>query len=46
MEQKASEFMPGENLNLIVGGLPYGRSEAEERVKLAVLDLLPQIHHC
>jgi aspartyl aminopeptidase len=40
MEQKASEFMPGENLNLIVGALPYEDKEAEERVKLAVLDLL------
>ncbi len=40
MEQKASEFIPGENLNLIVGGLPYQDEKAEERVKLAVLDLL------
>jgi aspartyl aminopeptidase len=40
MEQKASEFMPGENLNLIVGAFPYEDREAEERVKLAVLDLL------
>ncbi len=40
MEQKASEFMPGENLNLIVGALPYEDKEAEERAKLAVLDLL------
>ncbi len=40
MEQKASEFMPGENLNLIVGALPYEDKEAEERVKLAVLALL------
>jgi aspartyl aminopeptidase len=40
MEQKASEFMPGENLNLIVGAFPYEDEEADERVKLAVLDLL------
>jgi len=40
MEQKASEFIPGENLNVIVGGLPYEDKDAEERVKLAVLELL------
>jgi len=40
MEQKASEFMPAENLNLIVGGLPHDDQKAEERVKLAVLQHL------
>jgi aspartyl aminopeptidase len=40
MEKKASEFIPGENLNLIVGGLPYPDEEAENRVKLAILELL------
>ncbi|MFH1113919.1 MAG: aminopeptidase [Pseudomonadota bacterium] len=40
MEQKASEFIPAENLNVIVGGIPYADKDADERVKLAVLDLL------
>ncbi len=40
MEKKASEFIPAENLNIIVGGLPYRDKEAEHRVKLAVLELL------
>lgn len=40
MEQKASEFIPGENLNLITGGLPYEDEKVEERVKLAVLEHL------
>ncbi len=40
MEQKASEFIPAENLNVIVGGTPYADKEADDRVKLAILDLL------
>jgi aspartyl aminopeptidase len=40
MDQKASEFIPGENLNLVVAGIPYEDKEATDRVKLAVLDLL------
>ncbi|MBI4963035.1 MAG: aminopeptidase [Desulfomonile tiedjei] len=40
MDQKASEFIPGENLNLILGGLPHQDEKAEERVKLAVLEYL------
>lgn len=40
MEQKANEFIPAENLNVIVGGLPYHDTEAEERVKLATLQWL------
>ncbi|MGB9615885.1 MAG: aminopeptidase [Desulfomonilaceae bacterium] len=42
MDQKASEFIPGENLNLIVGGKPYPDKEAGDRVKLAILEIL---HH-
>lgn len=42
MDQKASEFIPAENLNLIAGGLPYADEKADERVKLAILDLLHQ----
>lgn len=40
MEQKASEFIPAENLNVIIGSLPYEDEEAGDRVKLAVLELL------
>lgn len=40
MEQKASEFIPAENLNVVAGGLPYPDEEVEERIKLAILDLL------
>lgn len=40
MEQKASEFIPAENLNIVAGGLPYPEKDVEERIKLAVLDLL------
>lgn len=40
MDQKASEFIPGENLNIIVGGIPYRDQDAEDRVKLAILELL------
>ena len=45
MEKKASEFIPAENLNIIVGGLPYPDKEAEHRVKLAVLELLNSKYH-
>lgn len=40
MDQKASEFIPAENLNVIAGGLPYEDKKTDERVKLAILDLL------
>jgi aspartyl aminopeptidase len=40
MEQKASEFIPAETLNVIIGGIPYEDKEAEDRVKLAVLESL------
>jgi len=40
MDQKASEFIPGENLNVIVGGHPYPDKDAGERVKLAILEIL------
>lgn len=40
MEQKASDFIPGENLNLVVGGIPYEDKDARDRVKLAVLEIL------
>lgn len=40
MEKKAGEFIPAESLNIVVGGLPYRDKEAEQRVKLAILELL------
>jgi aspartyl aminopeptidase len=40
MEQKASEFIPGESLNLIVGSAPYGAEQTDDRVKLTVLEWL------
>jgi aspartyl aminopeptidase len=40
MEKKANEFIPAENLNVLVGGLPYKDKEADHRVKLAMLELL------
>ncbi|HMK36666.1 MAG TPA: aminopeptidase, partial [Desulfomonilaceae bacterium] len=40
LEQKASEFIPAETLNVIAGGIPYEDKEAEDRVKLAVLEYL------
>ncbi|MDQ7784960.1 MAG: aminopeptidase [Desulfomonilaceae bacterium] len=40
MEQKASEFIPAENLNVLVGGTPYADKKADERVKLSILQIL------
>ena len=40
MEKKASEFIPAESLNVVVGSMPYEDQDAEDRVKLAVLELL------
>ncbi len=42
MEQKASEFIPAENLNVLAGGIPYPDKDADERVKLAILNFLNQ----
>jgi aspartyl aminopeptidase len=40
MEKKANEFVPAENLNILVGCLPADDQEADQRVKQAVLRLL------
>ncbi|MEW6352485.1 MAG: aminopeptidase [Thermodesulfobacteriota bacterium] len=40
MEKKASEFIPGENLNLLVAGIPFEDKDTDNRVKLAFLNLL------
>ena len=42
MEQKASEFLPAENLNVILGSVPYEDKDADDRVKLAILEWLNQ----
>ncbi len=40
MDKKAKEFIPAENLNVLVGSAPYADTEADQRVKLAILNLL------
>lgn len=40
MGKKLSEAIPGEGLNIIVGGLPLEDREAKDRIKLAVLQML------
>lgn len=39
-EKKLSEAIPGEKLNVLVGGIPLADSEEKERVKLGILKLL------
>ena len=39
MQKKASEVIPGENLNLLIGSVPY-EGEDKDRVKLAIMSLL------
>ena len=39
-EKKLSEAIPGEKLNVLVGGYPLPDSEEKDRVKLAILKLL------
>jgi aspartyl aminopeptidase len=45
MDKKANEFIPAENLNLIVGELPYSDKDADQRVKLAIMELLNKKYH-
>jgi len=40
LQKKASEFIPAENLNVLIGSIPYPDKEAKERVKLNILKLL------
>jgi len=40
MDKKASEFMEGENLDILAGSRPYADKEAKEKVKLYLLSLL------
>ena len=39
MQKKASEVIPGENLNVLLGSVPYD-GEEKDRVKLAVMSML------
>ncbi|MBE6914824.1 MAG: aminopeptidase, partial [Ruminococcaceae bacterium] len=39
MQKKANEFVKGENLNILIGSVPYA-AEGTDRVKLAVMSLL------
>ncbi|MEA1986639.1 MAG: aminopeptidase [Candidatus Marinimicrobia bacterium] len=41
MNKKASEFIPGEKLNLVVGSIPFSDdTEVKERFKLNILEML------
>ncbi|HHV41793.1 MAG TPA: aminopeptidase [Clostridiaceae bacterium] len=40
MERKANEIIKGEELNLLVGGIPFPDEETEQRFKLGVLQIL------
>ena len=39
-EKKLGEAISGESMNLVIGGMPLDAAEGEEKVKLAVLQLL------
>ena len=39
-DKKANDFIPAENLNLVVGNIPIKDKKVKEKVKLAVLDKL------
>ncbi|MEZ0536813.1 aminopeptidase [Caldicellulosiruptoraceae bacterium PP1] len=40
MQKKASEVIPAENLNILIGSIPYPDKEVKERVKLNILKIL------
>lgn len=40
MKKKATEVITGEDLNILIGGIPIGHSDVSQRYKLAVLKLL------
>lgn len=42
MKKSAREFVTGEGLNVLVGGLPFPEKDLQERFKLGVLQLLHQ----
>jgi aspartyl aminopeptidase len=40
MEKKVSEFLTGEDLDIIAGSRPYADEKVEEKVKLTILEIL------
>lgn len=42
MDKKMADAVPGENLNILVGGIPLAGAELKDRFKLAVLEYLGQ----
>lgn len=40
MDKKMADAVPGENLNILVGGIPLPDSELKNRFKLAILDYM------
>ncbi|MDF9407762.1 MAG: putative M18 family aminopeptidase 1 [Pelotomaculum sp. PtaB.Bin013] len=40
MDKKMADAVPGENLNILVGGIPLPDSELKRRFKLAILDYM------
>ncbi len=42
MEKKLKDGVEGENLNILIGNMPYDNSETPERVKLNILNILNQ----
>lgn len=44
MEKKMLDAVPGESLNVLVGGMPLGGTELKERFKLYILEYLHRIY--
>lgn len=42
MEKKLKNGIDGENLNLLIGSIPYGDKQGSDRIKLNILNLLNQ----
>ena len=40
MQKKASEFIEGEDLDVLIGSIPYSDEKVKEKVKLHILELL------
>ena len=44
MDKKMADAVPGESLNVLVGGIPVGGEDLKDRFKLAVLERLHQMY--
>ncbi|HOV80138.1 MAG TPA: aminopeptidase [Bacillota bacterium] len=44
MDKKMADAVPGENLNILAGGIPVGGEELKNRFKLAVLEHLNRLY--